>query len=129
MGITCSHYYFGMKLTVDSVSTLSYIYIYMCVCVCVCVCLHHHHHHYVTPWSPWPFLATLLYHPLLPEVFKATCCISTKLLYVGSSGSFCLWSSIWSGLQEYVTYEFVPTSPAVSRISGSSNLDNFRDGS
>ena len=30
--------------------------------------------------------------------------------------------------QEYVTYEFVPTSLAVSLMSGSSNLDSFRDG-
>ena len=29
---------------------------------------------------------------------------------------------------EYITHELVPTSPAVSCISGSSNLDSFRDG-
>ena len=29
---------------------------------------------------------------------------------------------------EYVTYEFIPTSPAVSRMSGSSNLGSFLDG-
>ena len=39
-----------------------------------------------------------------------------------------LCSSMWRGPQDYVTYEFVPTSPAVSRMSGSSNLDSFRDG-
>ena len=32
------------------------------------------------------------------------------------------------GSQEYAAYEVVPTSPAVSRMSGSSNLDSFRDG-
>ena len=32
------------------------------------------------------------------------------------------------GPQEYVTYEFVLTSPAESRMSGSCNLDGFRDG-
>ena len=32
------------------------------------------------------------------------------------------------GPEEYVTYELVPASPAVSYMSGSSNLDSFRDG-
>ena len=31
------------------------------------------------------------------------------------------------GPQEYITYEFVPASPAVSCMSGSSNLNSFRD--
>ena len=31
------------------------------------------------------------------------------------------------GPQEYITYEFVPASPAVSCMSGLSNLNNFRD--
>ena len=31
------------------------------------------------------------------------------------------------GPQEYITYEFVSTSPAVSRMSDLSNLDSFRD--
>ena len=35
---------------------------------------------------------------------------------------------MWGGPQEYVTNEFVPTSPEVSYMSGSSNLDSFRDG-
>ena len=61
-------------------------------------------------------------------VFKATSRIGTELLYVGSSWSFCLCSSMWKGPQEYLTYEFVTTSPAVSRMPVSSNLDTFRDG-
>ena len=60
-------------------------------------------------------------------VFKATSCISTELLYVGSSWLSCLCLSMWGGPQEYVTYEFALTFPAVSRMSGSSNLDSFRD--
>ena len=32
------------------------------------------------------------------------------------------------GSQEYITYELVPTSPAVSRMSGSSYFDSFRNG-
>ena len=35
---------------------------------------------------------------------------------------------MWRDPLEYVTYELVPTSPAVSRMSGLSNLDSFRDG-
>ena len=35
---------------------------------------------------------------------------------------------MWKGPQEYIAYEFVLTSPAVSRMSGSFNLDSFRDG-
>ena len=34
----------------------------------------------------------------------------------------CVW-----GPSEYITYEFVPASPAVSCMSGSSNLNSFRD--
>ena len=62
------------------------------------------------------------------QVFRATSRIGTELLYVGSSWSSCLCSSMWKGPKEYVTYEFVFISPAVSRMSGSSNLDSFRDG-
>ena len=32
------------------------------------------------------------------------------------------------GPQEYITHKLVPTSPTVSRMSGSSNFDSFRDG-
>ena len=62
------------------------------------------------------------------RVLKSTSCIGIELLYVGSSWSSCLCSSMWRGPQEYIAYEFVPTSPVVSRMSGSSNLDSFRDG-
>ena len=31
------------------------------------------------------------------------------------------------GPQKYITYELVPTSPAVSCMSGSSTLNSFRD--
>ena len=48
------------------------------------------------------------------EVFKATSCIGTELLYVGSSWLSCLCLSMWRSPQEYVAYEFVLTSPAVS---------------
>ena len=62
------------------------------------------------------------------QVFKATSCISTELLYIGSSWSSCICSSLWRGPQEYVAYEFVFTSPAVSHMSGLFNLDSFCDG-
>ena len=47
---------------------------------------------------------------------------------LGSSESSYLYSSMWRGPWEYVAYELVLTSPAVSCMSGSSNLDSFRDG-
>ena len=75
---------------------------------------------------PWPSFATRFYHPSLPEVFLATSCISTELLYTGSSKSSYLCSSIWSDPQVYITYELVLTSPAVFHMSGSSHLDSFR---
>ena len=61
----------------------------------------------------------VFYHPSL---LQATCCIDTEQLYIGSSWSSCLCSSMWRGPQEYVAYEFILTSPPVYRMSGSSNL-------
>ena len=62
------------------------------------------------------------------QILRATSCIGTKLLYVGSSWTSCLCSSMWRGPQAYITYELVLTSPAVSRVSASSNFDSFCDG-
>ena len=60
--------------------------------------------------------------------FKAISCIGTELLYIGSSWSSCFCTSMWRGPLEYIAYRFVLTSLAVSRMSGSSNLDSFREG-
>ena len=62
---------------------------------------HHHHHHHVSP--------------------------STRISLI-LSWSFCFFSSMWRGSRVYVTYEFVPISPAASCMSGSSNSDIFCDG-
>ena len=90
---------------------------------------HHHHHHvalsariFLTLSRPLPIVHCFW------QVFRATASIGTELLFVGSSWTSCLCSSLWRGPQEYITYELVPTSPAVSRMSGSSNFDSFRDG-
>ena len=93
-----------------------YIYIYIMI-------TSRHQHRY-----PWPSLATLPYRQLPPAGFWVTSRIGTELLYVGSCWSSCLCSSMWRGSLEYITYELVPTSLAVSRMSGSSNFDSFRDG-
>ena len=69
---------------------------------------------------------SIVYHPQF--VFKASSCFGTELLYIGSCWSSCLYSSMWWGPLEYVTYEFVLASPTVSCISGSSDLDSFCDG-
>ena len=76
--------------------------------------------------DPLPPPFSIVHHFRL--VFKATSCIITELLYVGSSWSSCLCLSLWRGQQEYVIYELIPTSPAVFCMSGLSNLNNFRDG-
>ena len=73
----------------------------------------------------WPSLAISPYRPLLTA---DTSRIGTELLYVGSNWTSCLCSSMWRDLQEYITHELVPTSPVVSRVSGSSNFDSFCDG-
>ena len=59
------------------------------------------------------------------QVLRTTSRIGTELLYVGSSWSSCLCTSMWRGPQEYIIYELVPTSPAVSGVSGSSILIVF----
>ena len=62
------------------------------------------------------------------SVFRGPPRIYTELLYVGSSWSPWICSSMWWGPQEYITYELVPTSTAVSCMSGLSDFDSFRDG-
>ena len=57
------------------------------------------------------------------QVLRATSHIYSELLHVGSRWSLCLCLAMWRGPQEYFTYEVVPTSPAVSHMSGSSNFD------
>ena len=52
---------------------------------------------------PWPSLATRFYRSLLPGSLQGYI-----LLYIGSSWSSYLCSSMWRGPQEYVTYELVP---------------------
>ena len=76
---------------------------------------------------PDPLLPLLPFVHCFQQVFRATSHIGTELLYVGSSWSSCLCSSMWRGPQEYITYELFPISPAVSRMSGLSNFDTFHD--
>ena len=76
--------------------------------------------------DPLPPLFSIVHR--FRRALRITTRIGTELLYVGSSWSSCLCSSMWRGPQEYITYEFVPTSPVVFHMSGLSNLDCFRDG-
>ena len=73
-------------------------------------------------WPPLPIIHCFW------QVFQATSSICTELLHVCSSWTSCLCSSLWRGPQEYIPYELVPTSPAVSCTSGSFNFDSFYDG-
>ena len=86
---------------------------------------HHHHHHCVPPARIFLSLFPIIHHFWL--VLRATSRIFTEHLYFGSSWSSGFYSAIWAGLLEYITYELVPASPAVSRMSGLSNFDSFRD--
>ena len=90
----------------------------------------HHHHDALSAWifltlSRYPSLSDIAFgrssglHP----VSALSCC-----MYVCPSLTSSLCSSLRKGPREYITYEFVPTSPAVSCMSGSSNFDSFRDG-
>ena len=76
---------------------------------------------------PDPFLPPFSIIHCLWQVFRHTSHICTELLYVGPSWSsfLCLYMCMWRGRQVYVTYEFAPTSLAVSCMSGLSNFDSF----
>ena len=49
------------------------------------------------------------------DVFHATSCIGTELLYIGSCWLTYICSSMWMGPLVYIAYEFILTSPAVLR--------------
>ena len=98
-----------------------------------------YHQLFETISSSWSYcaLSTDIPDPLSPhipivhcfwQILRATFRIGTELLYVGSSWTSCLCLSLWRGPQEYITYELIPTSPAVSHMSGLSNFDSFHDG-
>ena len=72
--------------------------------------------------SPWIPLTTILYLSQSWEVFKPISPIGTGLLYIGSSWSSCLCLSMRRGPQEYIAYEFVLTSQAVSCMPSAPNL-------
>ena len=94
----------------------------------LCINIHHHH----VALSARIFL-TLSRHPSLSSiafgrssglhpVTAQSCCMQVR---AGRPA----FDRPWEGVsQEYTTYELVPTSPAVSRVSGSSNFDSFRYG-
>ena len=66
---------------------------------------------------PGPLSPPLAIVHCFRQVLRATSHIGTELLYVVSSWSSSLCSSTWRDPREYITYELIPTSPAVSCIS------------
>ena len=84
-------------------------------------------HHPIILSCHQPSLATPPYRSSLPASPQSYTCILTELQYVGSSWSSCLCSAMCRGPLEYITYELVPTTPAVFCMPVSSNLDSFRD--
>ena len=96
-------------------------FIYFCnIIIIIMSCWQHRY--------PWSSLTTPPYRSLLlaglqgyiPYLHRATVC------RFESSSWLC--SAMWRGPQEHITYELVPTSPAVSRMPGSSNFDTFMMG-
>ena len=97
-----------------------------CVCVCVCVCVNIYHYHHVVPparisptlschFSLSSPLAGLQGYILCPHIAAVCKFELVVLLLLGH-----MWGSI--------TYELVLASPAVSCVSGLSNLYSFCDG-
>ena len=90
-----------------------------------------HHHHHVVPLTrisltlsrhfSLSFISSGRYSGLHP-VSSHSCC-----MYVRNWSSY-ICSAIRGGPLEYIIYELVSASPAVSCVSGSSKLDSFRDG-
>ena len=81
-------------------------------------------------------ISTDISYPLSPplpivhcfwQVFRATSSICRELLYICSSWTSCLCSSLWKGPQEYIAYELIPTSPAVSHMSDSSKPNKTKE--
>ena len=110
--------FFNLRLSLIPTRLYSFVYLF------------HHPHHVVLSAR---ISLTLSRHPFSIvhrywDVFKAISGIGTELLYKGSRLSSNLCLSVCRSPQEHVTYELVPTSPAVSRMSSSSNWDSFRDG-
>ena len=87
----------------------------------ICFLFIHHHHHVAMVAQISLILSR---HPFLSSIAPVK---SSMLLDISSSWSSYLFSSMWRGPREFIAYEFVLTSPWVSRISDSSNLDSFRD--
>ena len=99
-----------------------FIIILLLIFIIIIIMLHHQHGY------PWPSPATNLYCPSLPVGLQGYILYRHRAIACRSSWSSYLCSSMWRSPQEYVSYEFSPTLPAVSSMSGSSYLDSFRDG-
>ena len=99
-----------------------YIYIYIYIYIIVIIMSRRWHGY------PWPSLATSPYRssPLvglqghIPYPHIAAECMFELVVLL-------LPGHMWGPL-EYITYELVPTSPAVTCMSGSSSVDSLRDG-
>ena len=72
----------------------------------------HHYIHAITMDIPDPLSLPLPIVHRFRQVLQATSHIYTELLYVGLNWSPYLCLAMWSGPQEYITYELVPTPPA-----------------
>ena len=109
----CTHTYICIPALTSGIYIYIYIYIYN---IYIMSCRQHGY--------LWPSLATSSYrssrlaglHGYIPYPHRAVVCM------------FELAVLLFARQYEYIIYELVPASPAVSCMSGSSNLDSFRDG-
>ena len=89
----------------------------------------HHYHHHVVPPAEISF--TISRHPSLSSIHPGR---SSRLHPVSAQSCIYVLAGRPSfaypceGVPRSTLHEFFSTSPAVSRMSGSANLDSFRDG-
>ena len=114
-------YIYKHKFCFSIVYIYIYIYIYILSSLSSSCCA-------ISTDIPGHLSPPLLIVHCFQQVFRTTSRIYTEKLCVGSRWPSNLCSALWRGPQEFITYELIPTSPAVSRMSSSSNFDSFRDG-
>ena len=86
---------------------------------------HHHHHPMLQAWlSLLSFVS--IFH-LFRQAFSTTSCVCNEMFQQSSYWSSYTCSSVWRGLLKNVSYVFVLTSPAMSRMFCQSYLNNFRN--
>ena len=120
-------WWFSYYIINHNIYTYIYIYIYIYTYTCISSPSSSSSCHAISTDIPESLSQHLPIIKCFRQILRTTSRIGTELLYVESSWTSCICSSMWRGPLEYITYELVLTSPAVLRVSGSFNFDSFRD--